>query len=139
MKRVSDEELVSALLSHGRIAAAAAACGLSQRQFRDRIHTQTFQELYMAAREDILRSTVHALNSKLGQAFDTIADIMTNTSAKKNIRLQAALSLIDLADKFTERLDKLEKSELDKATSPDISFLLLPRGGEDTSEGEEND
>lgn len=103
-KAIPDEKLVAALLSNGTIKAAAASAGISERALYDRMNTGTFQELYKAAKADLIRSAVFSINSNLQAAIDTITDIMTDTNNNAAIRLQAAQTILNNAGKFTERL-----------------------------------
>lgn len=103
-KAIPDEKLVAALLSNGTIKAAAASAGISERALYDRMNTGTFQELYKAAKADLIRSAVFSINSNLQAAIDTINDIMTDTNNNAAIRLQAAQTILNNAGKFTERL-----------------------------------
>ena len=49
-KKVSDEQLIAALLNNGTLKAAAAAAGVSERTLYDRMNEGDFQALYKAAK-----------------------------------------------------------------------------------------
>ena len=94
-KAISDEQIIAALLTHGTIKEAAAAVDLSERAIYDRMNTGEFQELYKAAKADLLRSAVLRLNSHLLKAIDTTAELMDSNGGvvKPAIRLQAAQTM----------------------------------------------
>lgn len=108
MKTVSDEQIISALLSRGTIRAAAAAVGLSERAVYDRINNGDFQALYRSAKADIIRAAVFNLNSKIQAAIDTVAAIMQDEENNPAVRLQAAQTILNHAGKFAQRLQTEE-------------------------------
>ena len=107
-KAISDEQVIAALLNSGTIREAAAAVGLSERALYDRMNSGEFQALYKAAKADIVRGAVFALNGNLQAAINTVAEIMNDTAANPATRLQAAQTIINGAAKFTQRLQDTE-------------------------------
>ena len=105
---ISDEEIISALLSHGAVRAAADAAGLPVRTLYDRMSAPDFQALYRSARAEVLRAAVCNLNGQVQAAINTIAEIMTSESANPAIRLQAAQTILSNAEKFSKRLQTEE-------------------------------
>lgn len=103
-KAVTDEQIIAALLNAGTIREAAAAVGLSERAIYDRMNGGEFQALYKAAKVDIVRGAVFALNNKLQTAINTVAEIMSDYDTNPATRLQAAQTIINSAAKFTQRL-----------------------------------
>ncbi len=107
---VSDEELVSALLSNGTIKAAAAAVGISERSLYDRMNQGEFIALYKSAKADIIRAAVINLNRHIQTATETIIEIMTDPENNAAIRLQAAQTILKNADRLADRLSYTESS-----------------------------
>lgn len=103
-KTIPDEQIIAALLSHGTIKAAAAAVGLSERAVYDRMNAGEFQALYKAAKADLIRAAVFNINSQLGAAITTVAEIMSNPDNNAAVRLQAAQTILNNAGKFAQRL-----------------------------------
>ena len=101
---VSNEEIISALLSSGTIAGAAAAVGIAPRTIYDRMADADFKAAYSAAKSDVLRTALLAANARLTDAIQTIADIMSNEKNNPATRLQAAQTIISTAARFTDRL-----------------------------------
>ena len=114
-KTIPDEQIIAALLSHGTIKAAAAAVGLSERAVYDRMNAGEFQALYKAAKADLIRAAVFNINSQLQAAINTVADVMNNPDNNAAVRLQAAQTIINSAGKFSERLDRCEKTQRQQA------------------------
>ena len=109
-KKVSDEKIITALLDTGTIKGTAAAVNLSERAIYDRMNAGEFQELYKAAKADIIRAAVVNINKHLQAAIDTAADIMNDPQNNAAIRLQAAQTIINTAAKFAQRLKDDENS-----------------------------
>lgn len=105
---ISDEEIISALLSAGSVKAAATAAGLPVRTLYDRMNGSEFQIMYRSARAEVLRAAVHNLNAHIQEAVNTIADIMSNEEINAATRLQAAQTILTTADKFSKRLQAEE-------------------------------
>ena len=109
-KKISDEQIITALLSNGTIKAAAAAVGISERSIYDRMNEGEFIALYKSAKADLIRGAVVNLNEKIQAAIDTVNDIMNDNSNNAAIRLQAAQTILNNANKFSQRLTAEEQS-----------------------------
>lgn len=101
---ISDEEIIGALLQSGSIAQAATLTGIGPRTIYDRMGTREFKAAYNAAKSDIVRSAVLAMNRNLSAAVDAVTGIMNDEENPAGIRLQAAKMIIENAGKFSERL-----------------------------------
>lgn len=109
-KKVSNEELIAAMMQHGTIKAAANAAGISPRTIYDRMQEPEFIKLYENAKSEIIRDALFNLNGKLANAIETEAEIMNDRSGEtpQAVRLQAAQAIINHAAKFAERLNANE-------------------------------
>ena len=114
---VSDEQIIAALLQHGTMKEAAAACGISPRTIYDRMDKREFRAQYMAAKNDLIRKAVFSINKKLSDAVDTVAAIMTDTDTTPAVRLQAAQVIINNAGRFAERLSQEERATRSESKS----------------------
>lgn len=114
---VSDEQIIAAILNNRTLKAAAAAAGISERALYDRMNDGEFQALYKAAKADLIRAAVFNLNSKLQEAIDTVAEIMTDQDNNAAIRLQAAQTILNNAGKFAQRLAADESSIIHQVDS----------------------
>lgn len=115
---VSDEEIIAALLNSGSIAEAAALTGIAQRTIYDRMGTRDFKAAYSAAKSDIVRAAVLALNRSLSAAVEVVTGIMTDDSNAAGTRLQAAKMIIENAARFSDRLAEADNQTAKMAESP---------------------
>jgi len=102
--KIPDETIIAALIQHGTVKAAAEAAGISPRAIYSRMQEKEFVALYQAAKTDIVRKAVFAIDSRLAAAVEAVADIVTDKTVNPAIRLQAAQTLFNNAGKFAERL-----------------------------------
>lgn len=116
-KAVSNQEIIAALLQHGTVREAAAAAGTTARTVYDRMQTQDFNAEYSAAKNEIIRKALLSVNDRLGAAIDEVAAIMTDPNVNAAVRLQAAQTIINSAAKFSERLERSEKTQRRQADS----------------------
>lgn len=131
MKKCSDEQLVLSLMQHGTIRDASAACGLSERGFRERMKSADFIELYQSAKADILRLASCKLGGALAEAVEVCRGIMSNDDVNPAVRLSAARVILDNAARFSEisrtaerrvRLDTSEAHEREFDERCGLSF-----------------
>lgn len=116
---VSDEEIISALLSCNTVADAAKACGLATRTLYDRMNTKSFQLLYSGAKNDVLRKAVLLITGKLTEAVEVVSEILSDTAVNPAIRLQAAQTIINSAVKLADKLQQDEQQNRIE-NSPDM-------------------
>ena len=119
-KAVSNEEIIAALLQHGTVREAAKAAGTTARTVYDRMQTQDFNAEYSAAKNEIIRKALLSVNDRLGAAIDEVAAIMTDPNVNAAVRLQAAQTIINSAAKFSERLERSEKTQRRQADSTNL-------------------
>lgn len=108
MSKITDEQIIAAILKAGTVKGAAAAVGLSERAIYDRMNAGEFQALYKAAKADIIRAAVSNINGHIEAAINTAAEIMKDTGNNPAVRLQAAQTIINSAGKFVQRLQRDE-------------------------------
>lgn len=109
MKRLSDEEIISALLEQGSIKGAAALLGCTVRTLYQRMKKTKFKELYQSARDEIIRSTTAKLQGYMTGAVDTLADIMKDEEVAKQTRVNSAVSILQYGARFTEVTDVINR------------------------------
>ena len=114
---VTDETIISALLSSPTLETAAKQCGLSVRQLYDRRKKPEFVRQLREAQSAALSGTVRYLQANTATAAETLVDICQN--GQEQNRLTAARTLLEQAARLTEvvdimeRLDKLEGIDYD--------------------------
>ena len=123
-KTISDEVIISALISNGTIKAAAAAVGVTERTIYDRMNNGEFRALYKSAKADVVRKAIFELNNQLGAAVETVVEIMNDKEINPAIRLQAAQTILSNANKFSERLNIDENSVLTQRESNSFDLMF---------------
>lgn len=103
--RVSDEQIISAMLASPTNKAAAAAVNLSERSFYQRTRTQEFREKMDQVKAEILESATNRAESRLSDAVDTMCSIMADETNAAQVRLSASDALIRNALKMMELVD----------------------------------
>lgn len=125
---VSDEQIISALMTAGTAQKAAEICGISPRTLYSRMSDKEFRTLYKSVKADILRQAVHELNSRITEAVNTISEIMLDKEASNSDRLRAAGMILDNAGKFADRMQKAEidiDKEFSMPSELDLNFDIL--------------
>lgn len=115
-KAISNEEIIAALIQHGTIKEAAKAAGTTPRTIYDRMSEKEFAAEYQQAKNGIIRKAVFAIDGKLSEAINTISDLMNNKDTPPAIRLQAAQTILNNAEKFACRLSIDERQAIEKAS-----------------------
>lgn len=109
--KVSDELIISALLSCRTNAQAAEKCGLSEAQLYVRMRAEKFKEKYDKARYELLERNAAALQGHLGSAIQAMADIVEDEKTAPQVKLNAADAIIRNSLKLTEQADILKRLE----------------------------
>lgn len=107
--KASDEQIIAAILSNATNKSAAAACGLSEKQFYTRLAKPELKAKLSAARTRLLEGATSAIRARMGDAVETMGIIMCDASAPAQTRLNAADSIIRNSLKMGEMLDVLER------------------------------
>lgn len=111
-----DDTLIAALLSNATVRAAAQAVGRSETQVYARLRDPLFKARYDEVRHGLLEQSTAALQGRLSAAVETMTEIMQDTDAPHQTRLNAAEAIVRNSLKLTEqtdiieRLDRLEKN-----------------------------
>jgi uncharacterized membrane protein len=79
------------------------------------MQNQDFTAEYSAAKNELLRKASISVNEKLAAAIEEVAAIMSDPNVNAAVRLQAAQTIINSAGKFSERLDRCEKTQRQQA------------------------
>ena len=108
-KTISDENIISALMSCPTLEAVADQCGLSVRQLYERRRSEDFTRKLREAQTDALAGAVRFIQKSTAIAAETLADICRN--GQEQNRLTAARTLLDQATRLTEIVDFAERLE----------------------------
>lgn len=115
-KTITNQAIISALLSCSTLDEAAKMCGLSVRQLYERRQDTELITALKEAQSAALSGTVRYLQYHTGTAARTLVEIAQNGQQEQN-RLNAARVLLEQAARLTEladfeaRLSKLEQAQ----------------------------
>lgn len=112
--RITDEEIIAAMLTHSTNRKAAEAVRLSDRAFYNRIRKPSFQAKLAEEKARILESAANAARGHISDAVQVMAQVMADEENAPGVRIQAAdglirnsLKLLEITD-ISQRLDALE-------------------------------
>lgn len=108
---ISNEIVISALLTEPTISKAAEKCGLSQRQIYERMKEGGFKQEYRQAKRSVLESVANTLQSRLTTAVETAIQIMQDSENSPQIRLNACNLIFNQCQKLTETVDIISRVE----------------------------
>ena len=115
--KVSDEKIIAALMTSATNAEAAKSAGLSLTQLYNRMRNPEFKTKLSEARSRLLDGATAALQARLGEAVDTMTEVMHDPDAPAQTKLNAAEAILRNSLKLSERsdilarLDALEEAE----------------------------
>lgn len=114
--KLSDERLISALLSCSTNKEAAAVAGISEKQLYNRMKSPEFQTKYSEAKALIVERSVTEIQRHVSKAIDTMAKILDQKDASPQVRLNAADAIIRnslrMAEQYELRAEILELREM---------------------------
>lgn len=110
-KRLTDEQLIAALMKCGSATAAAEELGIRRDTFYERQRGENFQKLYAQARRDVLKEACAALQSCTTYAVKTLVDVMGNEETAPQVKINAADCILRYAARFTDQVDLLCRIE----------------------------
>lgn len=121
-KRLTDEEIVSALIECGTIKGASEKLGVQLKTLYSRMKKEQFRKTYNDAKADLLKSATAKMQKYLVDACDVIADIMRDKETSQQVRLNASDCIIRNTIKLLEQTDIIERIEhLEEQTKENIS------------------
>ncbi len=120
-KRLTDEEIVSALIECGTIKGAAESLGVQVKTLYSRMKSEDFKVLYSRTKSDLLKASAAKMQSNLADACDVIAEIMKDADTAQQVRLNAADCIIRNTLKMLEQTDIIERVE-------ELEEILKERG-----------
>ena len=109
--RVTDEEVVAALLEERTNAAAAHRLGMTERSLYLRINKGAVKEKLQKAQGQLLDQCISEMRTHLTRAAETIASVMEDTTVSPQVRLNAANMMQMNYLKLTERADIIVRIE----------------------------
>ena len=109
--KVTDEQMIAAILASDTNRKAADLCGLSEAQFYKRIRADDFRQKFSRIRAELLEHATITMQNGMTEAAQTMLEILRCEEASPQVRLNAADSILRNAMKLTEQNDILQRLE----------------------------
>lgn len=109
--RVTDNQLISALLSCPTIKLASESVGLSEQAVYSRLRKVDFREKLQNARNDQFQVISSKLEDANFKALDTLINILDDSEVSAGIKVRASQTLLDLSLKNREQADIISRIE----------------------------
>lgn len=110
-QRITDEQVITALLKTSSKTEAAELLGITRRQLGLRISKPQFKEQYDKERHEFIDIATAQLQSYMSEAIKTLVNIMRNDDVAEQVRVNAANNLLNHCSKFTEVNDTIKGIE----------------------------
>lgn len=109
--RVTDNQLISALLSSATIKQASDEVGLSEQAVYSRLRKVDFRTKLQNARNDQFQVISSKLEDANFKALNTLIDILDDSEVSAGIKVRASQTLLDLSLKNREQIDVISRIE----------------------------
>ncbi len=109
--RVTDNQLISALLSSATIKQASDEVGLSEQSVYSRLRKPDFREKLQNARTTQFQVISSKLEDANFKALDTLINILDDSEVSAGIKVRASQTLLDLSLKNREQADIISRIE----------------------------
>ena len=109
--RVTDNQLISALLSSATIKQASESVGLSEQSVYSRLRKPDFRTKLQNARNDQFQVISSKLEDANFKALDTLINILDDSEVSAGIKVKASQTLLDLSLKNREQIDVISRIE----------------------------
>lgn len=109
--RVTDNALISALLTRPTIKQAAESVGLSEQAVYSRLRKVDFRTKLQNARTTQFQVISSKLEDANFKALDTLINILDDSEVSAGIKVKASQTLLDLSLKNREQIDVISRIE----------------------------
>lgn len=109
--RVTDNQLISALLSCPTIKQASESVGLSEQSVYSRLRKPDFRAQLQNARDNQFQVISSKLEDANFKALDTLICILDDSEVSAGIKVKASQTLLDLSLKNREQIDVISRIE----------------------------
>ena len=109
--RVTDNQLISALLSCPTIKQASDEVGLSEQSVYSRLRKPDFRAQLQNARDNQFQVISSKLEDANFKALDTLINILDDSEVSAGIKVKASQTLLDLSLKNREQIDVISRIE----------------------------
>lgn len=124
-RKKSYERAALALLEHPTVAEAAHSVEVSETTLYRWMNEVEFQDVYRAARREVVRHSVARLQRACRTAVDTLTDVMECSESPASARVTAARAVLEMAFKAVELEDiEARVTALEHTGTPDAAAAL---------------
>lgn len=109
--RVTDNQLISALLSCPTIKQASESVGLSEQSVYSRLRKPDFRAQLQNARDNQFQVISSKLEDANFKALDTLINILDDSEVSAGIKVKASQTLLDLSLRNREQIDVISRIE----------------------------
>lgn len=109
--RVTDNQLISALLSSATIKQASDEVGLSEQAVYSRLRKVDFRTKLQNARNDQFQVISSKLEDANFKALNALVGILDDSEVSAGIKVRASQTLLDLSLKNREQIDVISRIE----------------------------
>ena len=106
------EKVLTALLHHGAVRAAAKDAGVSEATVFRYLQDAEFQRRYRAARADVVDAAIALMQRLCSNAVSTLGTVMQDTEAPASARVSAAKTILEQSMSAVELMDLQERVEM---------------------------
>ena len=106
---MTDNQLVTALLTHATIKQASEEVGLSEQAVYSRLRKPDFREKLQNARDNQFQVISSKLEDANFKALDTLIKILDDKEVSAGIKVRASQTLLDLSLKNREQADIISR------------------------------
>ncbi|MBQ0038514.1 MAG: hypothetical protein KBS74_07590 [Clostridiales bacterium] len=116
-KKISDEKLLSALLTFGSVGKTADCIGLTRAAIYKRLADPDFRQRFDDMQGVLLSSTAAQMCDGLSEAVAALLEVIRDTNAAASVRISASDALLRHCNRYLEsanimrRLDALEQAQ----------------------------
>ena len=105
MAKISNEQIIAALLSSTTNSEAAEKLGIAERTLYERMRTSAFQDLYGQAKDRIVDEALDKAQRALNHSIDVMIELMDDKSIPGQTRLNAAVEIRQTVTKLNRQID----------------------------------
>ena len=107
--RVTDNQLISAILTCPTIRDASASVGLSEQSVYSRMRKPEFRQRLQIERDNKFQAISSKIEDANFKALDTLLKILDDESVSAGIKVRASQTLLDLSLKNREQADIISR------------------------------
>lgn len=122
-KRLSNEEIIAALIECGTVKKASSFLGCKEHTIYNRMKQPDFEALYSEAKLEIVKTATASIQGHLSEAIQTLIDIMKDPETAAQTRANCAESIIRNSLRLTEQTDII--AQIEELKKNQAAFIKL--------------